>query len=199
MNLDRYKDQKEAYTDEVLLDFVKEMSKTLSRNWKINSKFDRSIFDTMYDKYNVKYVEHYPGTPKNDMEELIYLVLNYGYVVGDNKRKLLPVDHTTNFVKSMIAITEVIDVSEISKDKLTYNGPDITSCSVTACSYDISGTLKNIGRCTKGIKEEMPKYKHPRFVVMLGLVYNYGYGYGNDVSFYDNMFKVSKLSKFFKK
>ena len=153
MNLDTFKERAESYTDELLLTFVKEMSKTISRNWVINSKIDRNIFTILQDDHGVEYKETLPGTPVNDMEDLIYIVLNYGYITGENRVKISMRDQLMSFVDVLRVVSEHIDVSEVSKSKIIYEGPDITSCSITSTSYDIKQTLHNIGK-TDQINEE---------------------------------------------
>ena len=49
------------------------------------------------------------------------------------------------------------------------------------------------------MKSEIKKFKHPRFLVMMGLVYNYGLGYGNDVGYYEYMSEFDKIIIFFRK
>ncbi len=206
MNLDRYIKRNDVYTDEYLQSFVDEMCKTIRSNWVVKSFEMNKVISIMEVDYDMEYSEYYPGEPNNwqdtydPLEDLIFTVLNFGYATAQSKNNFLSNKKTKlDFCKCMEELSKVIEVEQISKSKLVYGGPDVTSCSVLATTFGIQDSLKKIGKETKRMSEVVPNFSNKRFMVMMMLVYRFGYGYGSDISYFENMLKHSKVIRTLKK
>lgn len=169
-----------------LPEFASAISKLINTNYEIDYVNEIELFDVIK-KYikDIPYVDVF-SNDKSSTESLIKYIVNFGYSTSyysevDGSRFEFDYD---DFMEDVFNVAKF---DRISNKKLYYNGPDILSSSVLASGLTIEETIKRI---RKTIESHYEDDSDAELKIILGKVYDYGYGLGRDQGYYDKMEKM---------
>lgn len=187
------------YIESETLEFIEKISNLISINWDIYD-IDYDHIDSVVSKHldKIEQIELISADlTKTDTEYLVVKILNVGYSVGFLSGNILKYNSIKfDFEKFFEDISENLKIDEINNKKLNYSGPDITSSSILAGTYNIKDSIKSIkkdiDRRYSGYDGPIPEY--PEVTIILGKVYQYGYGAGHDIGYVDYTSKMSAIT-----
>lgn len=165
--------------------FINDISELISVNYNMYDLNNEKI-EEIIDKYlvnrkgkKIEYINVF-NDPKTNIEVLSTYLANIGYSLGYYIGDIM---NNCDFDYSyfMEDLMKVITFERIDNQKLSYNGPEILSSSILACSFNIKQSIKNIDRDIEEYDEdEEIDVKMLELRTILGKIYQYGYGLGND-------------------
>lgn len=181
-------------------EFISKMSEVIETNYEIYDIDENLIMDRLKSyltadkgKEKIEYKEICDTTDVNNTGRVISLILNFGYSIGYYQADTMsfPKDLDIYFTDWVRDIIKCLHYEKVSDNKLSYNGPIVLSSSVTASSFDTKRQIDNmddmIERYYNGDSEI------GEISVIIGCIYQYGYGLGNDTAYMVTMDNTDKL------
>jgi hypothetical protein len=180
-------------------EFIIKMSEVINTNYEIYDIDEDLIMSTFQ-----SYLTADKGKKKIEYRDIcgdlsdidntgrvVSLILNYGYSIGYFCGNLSSSDVDVQFNNFISDIFKCLHFERVSSNKLSYNGPVVLSSSITASSF---GTKTQIDR----MDDMIERYYHGdkevgELSVLIGCIYQYGYGLGNDTSYMENMIDHDKI------
>lgn len=181
--LKRFNEGKNEYPESEIIEFVRKISKMVSINWDLYDIDIDAIDDLLKDTMpEVDYVEILnPDVSKTDIEYLVVKLLNIGYTLGVEDNKRLSRKYNFDFEDFFEGVSKLFKIDQIASKRLSYNGPDIKSSSILAVCNNIKDTMKDIKNMVERYYTDIDSdIKYPEVTIILGKVYQYGYGIGKD-------------------
>lgn len=189
-------------------EYVKRLSDLISINYEIYDIDENAIMEcisrystgTSYDKKkaNIPYVDVCGDSGLDNTGRVSSIILSFGYSVGYFSASQMGMDIDIMFSDFVSDIFKTLHFEKVSNNKLPrYTGPDVISPSITATSF---GTKKQID----DIDDMIERYydgdeERGEISVMIGCLYQYGYGYGNDAGYIVNLKSITDMSRFLPK
>lgn len=189
---------------EAIPEFISKMSGVINTNYEIYDIDEDSIMNTLNSyltadkgKIKIEYRDICGDISEVDNTgRVIAMILNFGYSIGyfSGKPSLHNVD--IQFDEFIRDVFKALHFEKVSDNKLTYDGPNVLSSSITASSFNTHEQIKRI-------KDSIKRYYHGNkeigeLSVLVGCVYQYGYGLGNDTAYVVQMEEHEKILKFLK-
>jgi len=180
-------------------DFIKKMSNVINTNYEIYDIDEESIMNTLQSyltadkgKKEIEYREICGDMSNIDNTgRVVAIILNYGYSIG-----YFSAGSTSNpdvqFSNLISDIFKSLHFEKVSNNAIPpYDGPVVLSSSITASSFDTKKQIDDIGDMIKRYYNGDSEIGE--LSVLIGCIYQYGYGLGNDTSYMVTMDEHEKL------
>lgn len=194
INESRHPIMDRTYPEEETMEFVHKMNEMISKNWEFYFVDYDELSDYIEKNMGLPYEDHF-GEKKasNMLEGLIIKLLNVGYIVGKfNSDILNSSKNKFNYENFFSELENYYSVDRIGNERLVWNGPDIKSSSILAGSFNIKDDIRDIR--AKANKYHRGK-KDGEILIILGKIFQYGYGIGHDLGYQSFMNKTQELHK----
>ena len=184
-----------VYTQEETLEFVHKMSEMIAKNWEFYF-MDYDGIEDIVQKHigEVPLKEYLSKDEATSMEEgLLIQLLNIGYSIGYVRANIISkVKVTFQFEDFFDNLDQCLKMDQIAYNKLSWDGPEIRSSSILATTFTIKDTIKDLKRTAERYHNDS---ENSELLVILGKVYQYGYGIGYDISHQDFMKRMGDIEK----
>lgn len=175
-------------TEKDIPEFVEKISEMIEINWEIYD-LEEDVVLKMVKKLlkKIPYIELYsPEEAHTRTELLVIYILNIGVSVANDldQSESKNVFRYEDLIKS---VGSVLKFDRIATEKLSYNGPDITSSSILATTYNIKEQMEDM---EESIEKNYQIYNDngdkigednlAELKIIIGCIYQFGYGIGAD-------------------
>ena len=179
--------------------FIEKISELIETNYELYD-IDDELLENIIDKHligknykdkqiKIEFKEKF-ANPKTNIEMVVALIVNFGYSVG----RFAGGNGNTPQVRFSEFIDEVVTglhFDRNSRHGLSYDGPDILSSSILASSFNIKQQVKEI---EDGVRRYYNNDKEfGELKILIGCIYQYGYGLGHDAEYYEIVNKNIKM------
>lgn len=199
---DSFLKESKDYPESETIEFIKKISSLITTNWEFYD-VDFYKIDDLIETYipSDKFIKFLSEENASTLEEKVAIrILNVGYTVGYiNGNSILPSKHIKfKFEEFFDEIRKFIKIDQFDYKKLSYDGPDIRSSSILASSINIKQEIRSIKRY---IEEHFSDENNAEVIIILGKIYQYGYGAGHDIGHEKlmSLLKVGDFSNLFKR
>lgn len=187
-------------------EFISKMSEVINTNYEMYDFDENLIMDRLKSyltagkgKFKIDYKKICSDKGFDNTGRVVALILNFGYSIGYYQADTLNSRHgdpDIYFADYINDIIKCVHFERVSNNKLTYNGPNVLSGSVTASSFN---TKQQIDKMDDMIERYYDgDSDRGEISVLIGCIYQYGYGLGNDTAYVETIEKYAKLGDILK-
>ena len=182
-------------------EFITKMSEVINTNYEIYD-IDEELIMYTFHKYlfgnkrkdKIEYKDLFSSPNTDNTGRIVSMLLNFGYSIAYFKESDLGNEIDIDFSDFIGDMFKCLHFDRISDNKLTYDGPVVLSSSITASSF---GTKEQIDRMDDMVERYYNDDKEVGEIsVLIGCIYQYGYGLGNDVGYIENMKVLGDMNLF---